>query len=223
MASRAQEDYLKAIYELEEKAGIAKTTKLAEKLGIRAATVTEMVQRLSREIPRLITYQSHQGVRLAPAGKKRALAIIRRHRLLETFLHTTLGLNWDEVHEEAEVLEHHLSQRVTEALDRHLGFPKFDPHGEPIPNHDGDMADRSRLRLSEIQEGDHFTIFSVDPISGEFLGYLEGIGIGIRTSGRLLANNRQNGSISILIDGPESSKERILDRDIADNIFVELK
>jgi DtxR family Mn-dependent transcriptional regulator len=222
MVSRAQEDYLKAIYELEEKTGIAKTTKLAEKLGIRAATVTEMVQRLSKERSPLITYKHHHGVRLTAAGRKRALAIIRRHRLVETFLHRTLGLNWDEVHEEAEVLEHHISRRVTEALDRHLDFPKYDPHGEPIPNQEGEMASCSRLRLSEIREGDNFTIFSVDPISREFLGYLEAIGIGLHASGRLMAIAPPKGPLTILIDGRENAVEQIIGRDIADHIFVEL-
>ncbi len=221
MASRAQEDYLKAIYELEETAGIAKTTKLAAKLGIRAATVSEMIQRLSKERPRLVIYKHHQGVRLAPAGKKRALAIIRRHRLLETFLHNTLGLNWEEVHEEAEVLEHHLSQRVTEALDRHLDFPKFDPHGEPIPDKEGNMATHTRMQLTQIKEGQSFIIFSVDPISGEFLGHLAGMGIGIRTSGRLLAKAPLNGPITISIGGPESATEHTISRDITDRIYVE--
>jgi DtxR family Mn-dependent transcriptional regulator len=221
MASRAQEDYLRAIYELEETAGIARTTQLAAKLGIRAATVSEMIQRLSKERPRLVSYKHHQGVRLAPAGKKRALSIIRRHRLLETFLHNTLGLNWEEIHEEAEVLEHHLSQRVTEALDRHLDFPKFDPHGEPIPDKEGNMAARTRMQLTQIKEGENFTIFSVDPISGEFLGYLAGMGIGIHTSGRLLAKAPLNGPITILIDGPQSATEHTIGRDITDRIYVE--
>jgi DtxR family Mn-dependent transcriptional regulator len=222
MLSRAQEDYLKAIYELEEKVGIAKTTQLAEKLGIRAATVTEMGQRLSKQATKLIIYKHHQGVRLTTDGRKQALSIIRRHRLLETFLHRTLGLNWDEVHEEAEVLEHHISQRVTKALEQHLDFPKFDPHGEPIPNQEGDMAPSSRLRLSQIREDDKFTIVSVDPISREFLGHLEGLGIGIHAGGRLMAKAPQNGPLTILIDGRESTAEQIIGRDIADHIFVEL-
>jgi DtxR family Mn-dependent transcriptional regulator len=221
MASRAQEDYLKAIYELEETVGIARTNKLAEKLGIRAATVSEMVQRLSKERPRLVTYKHHQGVRLAPAGKKRALSIIRRHRLLETFLHNTLGLNWQEVHEEAEVLEHHLSQRVTEALDRHLDFPKFDPHGEPIPDKEGKMAIRACRQLTQLKEGENFVIFRVNPISGEFLGALAGMGIGIRTSGRLLAKAPLNGPMTISIEGPHSTTEHTIGRDIADHIYVE--
>lgn len=221
MASSVQEDYLKAIYDLEEKIGIAKTTQLADKLGIRAATVTEMVQRLSKETPQLITYKHHHGVRLTPAGRKRALSIIRRHRLVETFLHHTLGLSWDEVHEEAEVLEHHISHRVTQALDRHLDFPKFDPHGEPIPNPAGEMETRSRVRLWEIPEGGSFTINSVDPISREFLAYLEGLGIVIHASGRLKAKAAQKGPVTIVINGRGGTTEQVIGRDIADHIYVE--
>jgi DtxR family Mn-dependent transcriptional regulator len=116
------EDYLKAIYELELKEGLAQATLLAEKLGIQAGTVSEMIKRLASASPRLITYKHHRGVRLTARGKKAALGIIRRHRLLETFLHQTLGLSWDEVHEEAEVLEHHIL-RFPDSIDPQYVLP----------------------------------------------------------------------------------------------------
>lgn len=221
MASRAKEDYLKTIYELEAKVGIAKTTHLADKLGVRAATVTEMIQKLSKEPDRTITYKHHQGARLTPAGRKKAMQIIRRHRLLETFLHHTLGLSWDEVHQEAEVLEHHISRRVTEAIDRHLNYPKFDPHGEPIPNASGQMPPQDRLPLSEIDAGSRFLIVGVDPISGEFLTQLDDLTIGIGITGRLLSKGPDNGLLTIKLDDRKESPHAVLARNISDNVFVE--
>lgn len=221
MASRAKEDYLKAIYECEEKYGIAKTTRLAEKLGVRAATVTEMVQRLAKEPHPTITYRHHQGVRLTTTGKKLALDIVRRHRLLETFLHNTLKLNWSEIHEEAEVLEHHLSHRVTEAIDQHLNFPRFDPHGEPIPDEDGNMPSQSHLPLTQVKENCGFTITRVEPVSGEFLADLQSLGIGIGTTGRLLYKDSGNGNLSIEIDGQMNTTKTVLAKRITDRIFVE--
>lgn len=220
MASRAKEDYLKAIYELEARVGIAKTTQLADKLGVRAATVTEMIQRLSKAPDPTIIYKHHQGVHLTPAGRKRAIQIIRRHRLLETFLHRTLGLSWDEVHEEAEVLEHHLSHRVTEALDRHLDYPKFDPHGEPIPDTDGHMALQPRLQLSALEIGERFKVAGVDPVSGEFLAKLDGLAIGIGITGRLMTKGENNGPLSIELDGGSTGSLTDLARDITDHVYV---
>ena len=221
MTSRAKEDYLKAIYELEEKVGVAKTTQLAERLGVRAATVTEMVQRLSKEPDRTITYKHHQGVRLTHTGRQKAIEMVRRHRLLETFLHQTLGLSWDEVHQEAEVLEHHLSERVTEAIDRHLDFPKFDPHGEPIPDADGNMAVMPQLVLSDIDTGSRFMIIRVDPVSSEFLAYLDDLAMGIGTTGRLLSKDEDHGPLSIELDDRDNAPRKTLKRQIADRLYVE--
>ncbi len=221
MGSRAKEDYLKAIYELEVKVGIAKTTQLADKLGVRAATVTEMVQRLSRQPNRTITYQHHHGVRLTSLGRRKAIEIVRRHRLLETFLHRTLGLSWDEVHQEAEVLEHHLSSRVTAAIDRHLDFPEFDPHGEPIPDAHGNMANPQHLALSEIEAGSRFQIIRVDPVSEAFLTYLDGLTLGIGTTGRLLTKEEEQGPLSIELDDRRNAPPTILKRQVADSIYVE--
>ncbi len=221
MASRAKEDYLKAIYELEEKVGVAKTTQLADRLGVRAATVTEMVQRLSKEPNRTITYKHHQGVRLTPTGRQKAVEMVRRHRLLETFLHQTLGLSWDEVHQEAEVLEHHLSERVTEAIDRHLGFPKIDPHGEPIPDADGNMANVPQLVLADIDAGSRFMIIRVDPVSAEFLSDLDKMAMGIGTTGRLISKDEEHGPLSIKLDNRDNDPHTILKRHIADRLFVE--
>jgi DtxR family Mn-dependent transcriptional regulator len=212
---------LKAIYELEEKEGLAKTTLLAEKLGIQAGTVSEMIKRLSKASPRLITYKHHHGVLLTIKGKKAALGVIRRHRLIETFLHQTLGLSWDEVHEEAEVLEHHLSDRVTDSIDRHLDFPGFDPHGEPIPDREGNISAQSQMSLSEIQKGQIFKIIAVNPVSSEFLLYLESLGIEIHSSGRVISKSPLDGLVKIRMNRKSKFNEHTLGSNITDQIYVE--
>ena len=221
MTSSKIEDYLKAMYELEEKEGIAKTTFLARKLGIQAGTASEMIKRLSKKKPRLITYKRHHGVRLTNKGKKQALEVIRRHRLLETFLYQTLRLSWDEIHEEAEILEHHLSERVTDAIDRHLGFPQYDPHGEPIPDKAGNIVTQEHLLLSDLLEGHFFKIIAVDPISSELLAYLKNLKIGIHSSGKVISKSPLDGPITIQIDQKNESTEHNLGLNITDKIYVE--
>jgi DtxR family Mn-dependent transcriptional regulator len=221
MQSGPVEDYLKAIYELEEKTGIARTTLLAEKLGIKAGTVSAMIKRLSKARSPLITYKHHHGVRLTSKGKKAALSVIRRHRLLETFLHRSLDLSWDEVHAEAEVLEHHLSDRVADAMDRHLGFPRFDPHGEPIPQSDGTIIDRSSRRLSEMEERTEFRIVRVVPESDELLIYLDSLAIGIGAFGSVLSKAPLHGPITIGMKVGDQTTEHSLARHVADLIYVD--
>lgn len=221
MQSGTVENYLKAIYELEERTGIARTTLLADKLGIKAGTVSEMIKRLSKADSPLITYMHHQGVRLTPKGRKAALNVIRRHRLLETFLHRTLALSWDEVHAEAEVLEHHLSDRVTDAMDRHLGHPRYDPHGEPIPQSDGKIIDLSGTRLSDIDNEREFRIVRVIPESDDLLKYLESLQIGIGACGSILSRVPSDGSITVRIQSDDQFMDHSLGCQIADLIFVE--
>ena len=221
MQSGPVENYLKAIYELEEKTGIARTTVLADKLGIKAGTVSEMIKRLSKADSPLITYKHHQGVRLTTKGRKEALSVIRRHRLLETFLHRTLDLSWDEVHAEAEVLEHHLSDRVTDAMDRHLGYPRYDPHGEPIPHGDGTIIDRKEMRLSDIDEYQKFRVIRVVPESDDLLINLDKLKLGIGSCGSIVARAPSEGPITIRIESNNQFIEHELGRQVADLIYVE--
>lgn len=221
MQSGPVENYLKAIYELEEKTGIARTTLLADKLGIKAGTVSEMIKRLSKADSPLITYRHHQGVRLTSKGRKAALSVIRRHRLLETFLHRTLALSWDEVHAEAEVLEHHLSDRVTDAMDRHLGYPRYDPHGEPIPQGDGKIIDLSGMRLSDIDDEREFRIVRVVPESDDLLIYLESLKMGIGACGSIVSPVPLDGPITVRIQSDDQFMEHSLSRQVANLIFVE--
>lgn len=221
MQSGPVENYLKAIYELEEKTGIARTTLLADKLGIKAGTVSEMIKRLSKADSPLITYRHHQGVRLTSKGRKAALSVIRRHRLLETFLHRTLALSWDEVHAEAEVLEHHLSDRVTDAIDRHLGYPRYDPHGEPIPQGDGKIFDLSGTCLSDIDDEREFRIVRVVPESDDLLIYLESLKMGIGACGSIVSPVPLDGPITVRIQSDDQFMEHSLSRQVAKLIFVE--
>ncbi len=221
MASSKIEDYLKAIYKLEEKEGVAKTTLLAKELGIQAGTVSEMINRLSKINPPLINYKRHHGVRLTAKGKKAALGVIRRHRLLETFLYRTLGLSWEEVHREAEILEHHLSERVTDSIDRHLHYPKYDPHGEPIPSKEGKIVAQNQLNLTEILEGQFFKILAVNPTSSDLLTYLKDLKIGIHSTGKVISKSPLDGLITIQINHKDTIREHTLGHSITDKIFVE--
>ena len=221
MASSKIEDYLKAIYKLEEKEGVAKTTLMAKELGIRAGTVSEMINRLSKINPPLINYKRHHGVRLTARGKKAALGVIRRHRLLETFLYRTLGLSWEEVHREAEILEHHLSERVTDSIDQHLGFPKYDPHGEPIPSKEGNIVTHNQINLTEILEDQFFKILAVDPTSNDLLTYLKDLKIGIHSTGKVISKSPLDGLITIQINQKDTVREHTLGYSITDKIFVE--
>ncbi len=220
MADRVVEDYIKAIDALEQKHGRAKTSLLAQHLGVTPGSVTEMLKRLSTTRPCLVSYQHHYGVRLTPAGRRRALAVIRRHRLLETFLHDTLGLDWDKVHREAEELEHHLSEQVTEALDRHLGHPRFDPHGEPIPDREGRMPDWPHQSLYEMNDGQSFEVVGVSPVSDDLLVLLDSMGIGIKTTGRRLTEAAFDGSVTVSVDTPKGAVQQTLGKDASHRLMV---
>lgn len=220
MRSQSIEDYLKAIHLLQEKEGVARTGALASQLGITAGSVTEMVKRLAGMSPRLITYRQHQGVVLTDHGCQAALAVIRRHRLLETFLHQVLGLGWDAVHEEAEVLEHHLSDRMVEAIDRHLDHPRFDPHGEPIPDAAGHMRGPAGRRLSDLEKGCAFRVVRVDPTTQGMLGHLDDLGIHLGSRGVLEGWAPYDGPGTLRIIDQDGVRERVVGREVARRIFV---
>lgn len=147
----ARQDYLKAIYHLGRGSRRVLTTELADSLGVRKPSVSAMLKRLAEE--GLVHYSPRQGATLSAAGRAASLRVVRRHRLLETFLVRILGLDWSEVHVEAEVLEHHLSDRIVDAIDRALGYPREDPHGHPIPDADGGIHVRDVVPLREMTPG----------------------------------------------------------------------
>ena len=147
--SQALEDYLKVIYVLEADGEKATTTAIAQALDVSNASVTNMLKKLAGM--NLIVHESYKGAELSPAGKKVALEILRHHRLLELYLKEVMGYSWDEVHDEAEKLEHHISEQFEDRIAELLNHPTHDPHGDPIPTKDGVMPEKATLALNEAE------------------------------------------------------------------------
>jgi len=176
-ATEAVDDYLKAIFELEELGGRASTAAIAKKLDIAAASVTGMLRKLAEQEPPWIEYEKHRGATLTERGRLRALEIIRHHRLIESYLHDTLGYDWDEVHDEAEKLEHAISEQFEERIAQALGDPEADPHGHPIPRKDGSMPERNEQGLLELEVGATAVISRVSDRDPELLRYFSKLGV----------------------------------------------
>jgi DtxR family Mn-dependent transcriptional regulator len=172
----AVEDYAKAIYALETRGGAAvSTTALAERLGVSAASASSMVKKLAEM--GLVAHEPYRGVRLTPHGVKVALEVLRHHRLLEVYLAQELGLPWDRVHDEAEVLEHVLSEELEELIAAKLGHPTRDPHGDPIPTADGHIDERPTAALHDLEPGERAIFVRVSDSDPEMLRYLAARGI----------------------------------------------
>lgn len=171
------EDYLKSIYELTLAEERASTNQIAERMGVTPASVTGMLKRLATNDPPLLEYQKHHGVVLTAEGEKVALEMIRHHRLLELFLHESLGYPWDEVHAEADRLEHVISEAFEERIAQALGDPNHDPHGDPIPTRDLILPQTSWARLDMLREGQQAIVQRVDNETPELLRYLSSIGV----------------------------------------------
>lgn len=175
MLTEAVQDYLKAIYQLQGEPGGATTSAIARRLRVAAPSVCNMVRHLSGL--GLAEHVPYRGVRLTPVGTRAALQVIRHHRLVERYLAEALGLPWDRVHDEAERLEHALSDLVEEAIDSALGRPADDPHGHPIPSRDGKLPPESVLSLANLELGRPARIRSVDDRDPEFLRFVEALGL----------------------------------------------
>lgn len=171
------QDYLKHIYELTENGESASTNALAKKLNISAPSVTGMVQKLASAKPALVEYQKHQGVTLTTEGRRAALEVIRHHRLLEAWLVQTLGYSWDEVHEEAERLEHVISEDFERRIAAAMGNPLRDPHGELIPTADLNMPLEDATPLSALRPEQTGTVQCIKAPDAELLRYLESLGL----------------------------------------------
>jgi len=172
---QAIEDYLKAIYKLSQIQARVTTNAIAGSLGISAASVTNMLKKLAAM--GFVRYRSYQGVEMLPAGSRVALEVIRHHRLLELFLHETLGYAWDDVHEESERLEHFISEKFEEKIFEVLGRPQFDPHGDPIPTKSGQIMKSSAVELAKAQVGERHCIERVSDHDKELLRYLGKMGL----------------------------------------------
>ena len=175
MLSLTEENYLKAIYHLSDGGSKAVlTNELAEAMNTKAASATDMIKKLSAK--EFISYEKYYGVNVTHKGKVEALMVIRKHRLWETFLVDKLGFNWDEVHEVAEQLEHINSSRLIEKLDEFLGYPKVDPHGDPIPDNKGKIKAQPQLPLDQLKKGYLGKIAAVKDSDSNLLKYLDKIG-----------------------------------------------
>ncbi|MEI8094219.1 MAG: metal-dependent transcriptional regulator [Spirochaetales bacterium] len=176
LLSEAQEDYLKQIYFLTEEAAVAGTQALADKLSVAPASVTLMIQKLAEM--ELVHYEQYKGVRLSENGTRAALEILRHHRLLESFLQKALGYGWDEVHAEAEKLEHYISETFEERMADWLGHPSHDPHGDPIPDAKLVLpSERGALRLGDQEEGFRGTIVRVGTQDKDELNLFRQLGL----------------------------------------------
>jgi len=193
------QDYLKRIYEVTSSGGKASTSHLAQALGISAASVTNMLQKLSKTQPPYVTYQKHQGVQLTEAGRQAALKIIRRHRLIEYYLVEKLGYTWDEVHQEAEILEHAMSPLLERRMDAALGFPDFDPHGDPIPNANLVVPQVKDIALNSLEVGQSGQITRVPHQDSQVLRDLGNCGLRPGAQIKLLARTAYDQTMRILV------------------------
>jgi DtxR family Mn-dependent transcriptional regulator len=221
MHSQAVEKYLKTIYEIQQQGGRVKTNTLAQTLGVTAGSVTDMIKRLASLRPKLVSHELHKGVALTPRGKKAALSVIRRHRLLETFLNRVLGFSWDEVHDEAENLEHHISDRLTDAIAEYLNYPQYDPHGDPIPEKNGKVKADNYRSLASTPIGESVRIARVYHHDAELLRYLDELGIRLESIVTVVDKAPFQGPLSIRIGAQRKAPVRSLGINVADDILVE--
>jgi DtxR family Mn-dependent transcriptional regulator len=210
------ENYLKTIYQISARQGgqPAGTGQLAAALGVSPGTVTSMLKTLGESS--LATYTPYEGARLTAAGAALALRVLRRHRLIELFLAKTLDLSWDQVHAEAEHMEHAVSDLLVDRIDAYLEYPEVDPHGDPIPRADGSMQSLAGRTLADCQAGDRFRLMRVLDQSPEFLRYLTESGLPLGTDGRVTANRAEAGVVTVEVSGRQTA----LSREAAEKILV---
>lgn len=207
LPSLTVENYVKAIFQVGLAGqGQAATGQLATALGVSPGTVTSMLKTLSES--GLVTYTPYEGVRLTDSGTALALRVVRRHRLIELFLVETLDLSWDEVHEEAEHMEHAVSDRLIDKIDAYLGHPKADPHGDPIPGSDGSFETPASCSLAECPVGEEFHLARVVDQSPEFLRFLSSCGLPLGVAGRVVANLAEAGIVTVRVNGQETTLGR---------------
>lgn len=217
MLTQSEENYLKAIYALSEVGGEAISTNLlADKMATKPSSVTDMVKKLSDK--ELISYQKYQGCELTELGQKMALQIIRKHRLWEVFLVKKLNFGWDEVHEIAEQLEHIQSAKLTDHLEEYLGFPKFDPHGDPIPDKNGQFEKFNKsIPLSELKETEKGVVIGVEDGSADFFQFLKRYEIELGTEVKVIEKFNFDQSVLVLVNQREISFSSL----VANKIFIQ--
>ncbi|MEH6764098.1 MAG: metal-dependent transcriptional regulator [Aequorivita antarctica] len=216
MFTLAEENYLKAIFHLEhESAGDVSTNAIAESMDTKPSSVTDMIQKLAEK--KLLVYKRYKGAQLSDTGRKVAVNVIRKHRLWEVFLVEKLNFHWDEVHEIAEQLEHIQSEELITRLDKFLGSPDFDPHGDPIPDKHGVLKRTEKKLLSEIEKNQQGVCVGVKESSAEFLQYLDKKKISIGTKIKVLGKEFFDGSMIIQI----GNDQFFISNKIAENLYVQ--
>jgi DtxR family Mn-dependent transcriptional regulator len=216
MLSEHVENYLKGIYELQSQKGKVSTSLLSDRLRVSSASVTEMLQRLAEE--HMVDYRPYRGVALTDEGRREALRIIRRHRLWELFLVEILKFTWDEIHEEAERLEHIMSDRLEQRIDAVLGHPRLDPHGHVIPSVDGMISAESHPLLADVDVGSVVTVIRVDDSNPEILQYLSKLGIGISTTFDVVERMSFDGSLRVRL----GRTRQFISEKLAQNLTVKV-
>jgi len=202
--SAVAQDYLKVIWNAQEWSLEKVSTKmLAEKLGVSASTASESIRKLAEQ--GLVDHEKYGAVTLTESGRRAALAMVRRHRLLEAFLVKELGYSWDEVHDEAEVLEHAVSDRLVARIDAKLGHPQRDPHGDPIPGSDGQVPTPPARQLWSCADGDIGTVARISDKDPEMLRYFDSIGISLDSRLRVLTRREFAGMISVAVESGDSA------------------
>lgn len=221
MLSSTEENYLKAIYKLSEKMAdnqFVSTNAIADAMETRAASVTDMIKRLSNK--KQLDYQRYKGVRLSEDGKKIATNLIRKHRLWEVFLVEKLEFTWAEVHPVAEQLEHIRSEKLIEELDKYLEYPQFDPHGDPIPDSSGKIRYKSEVVLSDLKLGETGIIVGVKIHTPQFLQYLDSKKLVLGTTVSVIELIEFDNSIIVEVNG---QNQLTITNKVTNNLYVQLK
>ncbi|MFN8299247.1 MAG: metal-dependent transcriptional regulator [Chitinophagales bacterium] len=214
--SSTEENYIKAIFHLGEDGDESiSTNEIAKNVNATAASVTDMIKKLKQK--KLVTYEKYHGVRLTREGEKIAKGVVRKHRLWEVFLVEKLGYSWDKIHDIAEQLEHIHSAELIDKLDKFLGFPKFDPHGDPIPDASGNIQQLRQVLLSKMKKGEKGKVVGVKDSSSKFLQYLDAQQIHLGSEIEVTDIIEFDGSLSILLD---KKKKAAISKMAAQNIFV---
>lgn len=218
--SRSVEDYLKTIYHLTQGADDAATTDIAAKLGISPASVTGMVKRMAES--GLVDHEPYRGARLTAEGRRLALGVMRRHRVIETYLITRLGYDWSSVHDEAERLEHAASENLIERMASALGSPQYDPHGAPIPTREGDIESPAYVRLADVDVGARVSLRQVEDEDSERLRYLESLGLVPPVNLEVVSKEPFGGPITVRI-GETDTLDKIIGTELAESLLVDLR
>ena len=215
-ASEQLENYLKNIYKIQEEEGRVSTTSLSHRLQISAASVSEMVRKLAEAGH--VRHMPYRGVELTAAGRREALRIVRRHRLWELFLVEVLKFDWDEIDAEAERLEHSMSERLEERIDRILGYPSRDPHGHAIPSVKGDLEHDDHRRLADLRKGITAVVRRVNDANPDILKYAKRLGILLGTSLRVKERIEFDGTLRVAVNG----RDQFISDKLAQNVFVDV-